>query len=229
MKFRQNDGQLRTNPPPRRYGVFVVTINLLLALIVLWSSQSDAAQKRLLLLGDSLTAGYGLPAKDGFAAQLQLALAERGFDVKVLDGGVSGDTSAGGLARLAWSLNDKPTHAVVELGANDALRGLSPQAMEKNLDQIVAQLKAAGAHVLVAGMRAPSNLGPNYRAAFEGAYRNVAERHAVALYPFFLEGLPGRRELILSDGLHPNAEGVALIVGNILPAVETLLKEGEPK
>ncbi len=188
-----------------------------------------AAEQRLLLLGDSLIAGYGLLAEDGFAAQLQRALSARGHNVQVLDAGVSGDTSAGGLARLGWSLADKPTHAIVELGANDALRGLSPQAMQRNLDAIVTQLRDAGAAVLLAGMRAPGNLGPEYRDAFEGAYRRVAEKHGIALYPFFLEGLPGRPELIQTDGLHPNADGVAVIVENIMPAVEALLAEGELK
>lgn len=225
----QRKGQLRTNPPHRRYGVYAAAVKLLLAIGLLWPIAGEAAQKRLLLLGDSLTAGYGLPAEDGFAAQLQQALTARGHDVLVLDAGVSGDTSAGGLARLGWSLADKPTHSVVELGANDALRGLSPTAMEQNLDQILVQLKDAGAHVLLAGMKAPQNLGVEYQEAFEGAYRRLSAKHDVGLYPFFLEGLPGCRDLILSDGLHPNAEGVALIVGNILPAVETLLKEGDPE
>jgi acyl-CoA thioesterase I len=205
---------------------------LVLALAMLWLPSADAfadtAEKRLLLLGDSLTAGYGLPSADGFAAQLQKALTDRGYEVQVLDAGVSGDTSAGGLSRLGWSLSDEPTHAVIELGANDALRGLSPEAMEDNLDAIITQLKDAGAAVLLAGMRAPPNLGPDYREEFEGAYRRLAEKHDVALYPFFLKGLPGKPELIQSDGLHPNAAGVAVIVENILPAVEALLAEGEP-
>jgi len=188
---------------------------------------ASASEKRLLLLGDSLTAGYGLPAKQGFAAQLQRALSARGHAVQVLNAGVSGDTSAGGLARLGWSLSENPTHAVVELGANDALRGLRPAAMEQNLDDIVAQLQDAGVAVLLAGMRAPANLGPEYREAFEGAYRRVAAKHDIALYPFFLEGLPGRSELIQTDGLHPNADGVAVIVETILPAVEDLLAKGE--
>lgn len=188
---------------------------------------ASASEKRLLLLGDSLTAGYGLPAKEGFAAQLQRALDARGHAVQVLNAGVSGDTSAGGLARLGWSLSENPTHAVVELGANDALRGLRPAAMEQNLDDIVAQLQDAGVAVLLAGMRAPANLGPEYREAFEGAYRRVAAKHDIALYPFFLEGLPGRSELIQTDGLHPNADGVAVIVETILPAVEDLLAKGE--
>ncbi|MCA8927673.1 MAG: arylesterase [Alphaproteobacteria bacterium] len=190
---------------------------------------AEAAGKRLLLLGDSLTAGYGLPTEDGFAAQLQRALADRGLDVAVLNAGVSGDTSAGGLARLDWSLAEKPTHAVVELGANDALRGLSPQAMEQNLDAIIRRLQEAGVTVLLAGMRAPANLGPDYRDAFEGAYTRLAAQYGIGLYPFFLKGLPGHPELIQSDGLHPNVAGVAVIVANILPAVETLLAKEQAR
>ena len=202
--------------------------NLVLAFCLV-SPAADAVEKRLLLLGDSLTAGYGLPQEDGFAAQLQQALQARGHTVQVINAGVSGDTSAGGLARLDWSLADKPTHALVELGANDALRGLSPAAMEQNLDGIITGLTNAGAKVLLAGMIAPRNLGPDYQAAFEGAYAKLAEKHQIALYPFFLEGVPGKPELIQADGLHPNAAGVAVIVERIMPVVEALLVTGDSK
>ena len=188
---------------------------------------AEAAEKRLLLLGDSLTAGYGLSENDGFAAQLQRPLRARGHAVQVINAGVSGDTSAGGLARLGWSLADKPTHALVELGANDALRGLSPAAMEQNLDGIITGLLDAGTEVLLAGMVAPRNLGPEYQAAFEGAYPRLAEKHQIALYPFFLEGLPGKSEFIQVDGLHPNAAGVAVIVKQMMPAIEALLATGD--
>lgn len=185
------------------------------------------AEKRLLLFGDSLTAGYGLPEDQGFAAQLQRALNARGHSVEVINAGVSGDTSAGGLARLDWSLAGKPTHALVELGANDALRGLDPGAMEQNLDAIITGMKEAGAKVLLAGMVAPRNLGPEYREEFEGAFPRLAEKHDIPLYPFFLEGLPGQASLIQADGLHPNAAGVAVIVENIMPSIEALLADGE--
>ena len=200
--------------------------NLVLA-FSLMGATAEAAEKRLLLLGDSLTAGYGLSENDGFAAQLQRTLHARGHAVQVINAGVSGDTSAGGLARLGWSLADKPTHALVELGANDALRGLSPAAMEQNLDGIITGLLYAGTEVLLAGMVAPRNLGPEYQAAFEGAYPRLAEKHQIALYPFFLEGLPGKSELIQADGLHPNAAGVAVIVKKMMPAIEALLATGD--
>jgi len=207
--------------------VLAVIVNLL-TLILFASPTADAAEKRLLLLGDSLIAGYGLPIEDGFATQLQRALIARGHDVAVLNASVSGDTSAGGLARLGWALAEKPTHSLVELGANDALRGLDPTAMERNLEQIVQQLQDAGSQVMLAGMRAPRNLGQKYRVAFEGAYIRLAEQYDVLLYPFFLEGLQGHGEYIQSDGLHPNAAGVAVVVANILPSIEALLSKEPP-
>jgi len=208
------------------YGVRYLLFNLALVLALV-ASEAEAAEKRLLLLGDSLIAGYGLPPGEGFAAQLERALDKRGYDVEVIDAGVSGDTTAGGLARLDWSLAADPTHAVVELGANDALRGLDPAAMKQNLDAIITRLKEQDVKALLAGMVAPRNLGPEYREAFEGAYAQLAEKHDILLYPFFLKGLQGKPELIQSDGLHPNAEGVAVIVENILPSIEKLLSEGD--
>lgn len=215
---------------PRRYGARSLLFNLILTFCLIGSlagGAASAAEKRLLLFGDSLTAGYGLSEEDGFAAQLQRALDARGHEVEIINAGVSGDTSAGGLARLEWSLASNPTHALVELGANDALRGLDPAAMEQNLDRIISGMQDAGAKVLLAGMVAPRNLGPEYREAFEGAFPRLAEKHDIALYPFFLEGLPGQNDLIQADGLHPNADGVAVIVERIMPAVEALLADGE--
>lgn len=216
---------------PSRYGVRVLVFNLILTLALIGSltagGPAAAAEKRLLLFGDSLTAGYGLSEDQGFAAQLQRALDAGGHTVEVINAGVSGDTSASGLARLDWSLASKPTHALVELGANDALRGLDPAAMERNLDGIITGMRNAGAKVLLAGMVAPRNLGPDYQQAFEGAFIRLAEKHGIALYPFFLEGLPGQTQLIQADGLHPNADGVAVIVERIMPAVEALLGDGD--
>ena len=214
--------------PSSRYGMRGLLFNLVLGLCLI-AGAASAAEKRLLLFGDSLTAGYGLSEEDGFASQLKQALDSRGHAVQVINAGLSGDTSAGGLARLGWSLADNPTHAVVELGANDALRGLSPDAMEKNLDGVVTGLKEAGVRVLLTGMEAPRNLGPEYQAAFEGVFPRIAANHQIALYPFFLEGLPGNTSLIQADGLHPNAAGVAVIVERILPSIEALLAEGAAK
>lgn len=184
---------------------------------------------RLMALGDSLTAGYGLPPADGFTARLQAALdaaaGTNGRKVEVLNAGVSGDTSAGGLARLDWALADRPDAAIVELGANDMLRGLSPEAARDNLDQILARLKQENVPVLFAGMRASPSLGADYVRRFDAIYPDLAERHGVDLYPFFLDGVAADRRLNQPDGLHPNAEGVAIIVERILPNVLKLLDQ----
>ncbi len=181
---------------------------------------------RILALGDSLTAGYGLAPKDSFPSQLEAALRARGHDVRIINAGVSGDTSAGGLARLDWSLADKPQFAIVELGANDGLRGLDSKQLRKNLDAILTRLNQAGVKVLLTGMLAPLNYGPAYRESFSQVYPDLARKHAVALYPFFLDGVARDPALNQSDGLHPNPQGVAIIVGRILPMVETMLKGG---
>ncbi len=178
---------------------------------------------RLLLLGDSLFAGYGLSSGQGFAAVLKNALQQRGMEVTIVDGAVSGDTTAGGLARLDWLLAEKPTHAVVELGANDALRGLPPEQAYRNLDAIMKKLDEAGVEVLIAGMLAPPNLGTEYGDAFAGIYTRLAEKYDVPLYPFFLEGVALDPALNQPDRIHPNAKGVAVIVERILSHVETLL------
>ncbi|OJX81787.1 arylesterase [Magnetospirillum sp. 64-120] len=192
------------------------------------ASTKAAAPVTLLALGDSLTAGYGLPATDSFPSQLQKALQAKGRAVRVVNAGVSGDTSAGGLARLDWALADKPQTAIVALGANDGLRGLDPAKMEANLDAIVTKLQNAGVKVLLAGMEAPPNLGPDYGQAFRGAYARVAERRKVAFYPFFLDGVAANPALNQKDGLHPTAQGVAIIVGRMMPTVEKLLDQVRP-
>lgn len=182
-----------------------------------------AAPCRIAVLGDSLTAAYGLPLEDGFPARLEAALRARGHDCVIVDAGVSGDTSAGGRARLDWVLADRPSHLLVELGANDGLRALPPEQLEANLDAIVATATARGVSVMLAGMLAPPNLGEAYGEAFAGAYRRVAERHGVPLYPFFLDGVAAVPELNQSDGIHPNAQGVREIVARILPSIEAWL------
>lgn len=178
---------------------------------------------RVLVLGDSLASGYGLAAADGFVAQLGRALAARGHDAVAVDAAVSGDTTAGGLARLEWALAGGADAAIVELGANDALRGIDPAASRANLDAILSRLAAEGLPVLLAGMAAPRNLGADYVAAFDGMYGELARAHGAILYPFFLEGVALQPALNQADGLHPNAEGVARMVAGILPQVEALL------
>lgn len=175
--------------------------------------------------GDSLTAGYGLAPGQGFPEKLQARLRERGHDVKVMNAGVSGDTTAAGLARLDWAIGEAADAVIVELGANDALRGLAPAQTASNLDEIVGRLRGRGIPVLVAGMLAPRNLGPDYAAAFEPVFGDVAARHDAVFYPFFLDGVAAEASLNQADGMHPNADGIEVIVERILPAVETLIAE----
>lgn len=187
------------------------------------ASVSAGRRIRLVALGDSLTAGYGLPRGDGFVARLEEALKAEGRDVEVIDAGVSGDTTDMGLARLDWSVPADADVVIVELGANDALRGLPPAEARRNLDTIVARLSERGQKVLVAGMIAPRNLGAAYGAAFDPIFAEVAAKHDALLYPFFLDGVALHPERTLPDGLHPNAEGVRVIVRSILPKVRELL------
>ena len=186
---------------------------------------AGSAPLRLLAFGDSLVHGYGLAAEDAFPAQLERALRGEGYRVEVLNGGNSGDTTAAALARLDWVLSDRPDVAIVELGANDGLRGLDPGETYRNLDAILSRLKAEGIAVLLAGMLAPRNLGAGYVEAFDAVYPRLAEAHGVALYPFFLDGVAMQPDLNQDDGIHPNAAGVALVVARILPAVVRLIED----
>ena len=182
---------------------------------------------RILAFGDSLTAGFNLPSGDAFPVKLEAALKAKGYAVQVVNAGVSGDTTAGGRARLEWTLADRPDYApdyaIVELGANDALRGLDPELTYGNLDAILARLQGRKVKVLLAGMLAPRNLGDAYVRAFDAIYPRLQAKYGVALYPFFLDGVALHPELTLPDGMHPNAQGVDRIVTGILPAVERLL------
>jgi len=201
---------------------------LALALVLLLPASAWAEGLRLLVLGDSLTAGYNLPQDAAFPVQLEHALREKGHDVTVLNAGVSGDTTAGGRARLDWVLAEAPDAAIVALGANDGLRGLDPVQMRENLTAIVRSLKSREIQVMIAGMLAPLNLGRNYGDAFNAVFPDVAERTGVLFYPFFLEGVAGDPALNQPDGLHPTAEGVAVMVATILPKVEELLQKANP-
>ena len=183
------------------------------------------AGSTIVALGDSLTAGYGLPSGQGFAGQLQDTLRARGHDVTVIDAGVSGDTSTGGLARLDWSVPEDADAVIVELGANDALRGLDPSITRKALSDIVKRLKARGQRVLLAGMKAPPNLGDDYAEEFDVIYPELAAAEEVLFYPFFLDGVAADPALNQADGIHPSADGVAKIVEKILPSVETLIAQ----
>jgi acyl-CoA thioesterase-1 len=174
---------------------------------------------QILAFGASIVAGYGLDEQDALPAQLEQALRARGIEATVVNGGVSGETSAGGLARLDWALADDPDLVIVDLGGNDALRGIDPGTTEANLEAIVARLRAEKRGVLLAGMLAPPNLGADYADAFNAAFRNVAERHDVVFYPFILDGVVMNPSLNQDDGIHPNAAGVKVIVERVLPYV----------
>ena len=178
----------------------------------------------IVALGDSLTAGYGLPPKEAFTTRLEQRLKANGLNVEVVNAGVSGDTSKGGLARIDWSVPDGTRLVIVELGANDALRGISPAATAKNLDAIISRLSQRGIAVLLTGMLAPPNMGQDYEAAFNAIYLELGKKHNVPLYPFFLEGVAADPKLNQADGIHPNAAGTAVIIERLSPLVEKLVR-----
>ena len=208
------------------------TILPALALTVCLLNGAGAAERtiRILAFGDSLTQGYGVPPGLDFPNQLEHALKAKGLNVAIINAGVSGDTSAGGLARLDWSIGDPkttPDAAIVELGANDGLRGLAPVEMEKNLDGILAKLKARKIAVLLAGMKSPRNLGASYAAEYDAVFPRLAKKYDVLFYPFFLDGVVLDRTLIQPDGLHPNPKGVEVIVKAIAPSVVKLVQQAQ--
>ena len=189
------------------------------------SSRTEAASRpiRLVALGDSLMAGYNLPENAAFPAVLEKALKAKGHNVEIANAGVSGDTAMGGLDRLAWSVPDGTDGVIVELGANDMLRGLDPAIKRRAIESIVERLRARNIPVMLAGMFASRNLGADYARRFDSLYRDIAEKHGVVLYPFFLDGIVGDRALNLPDGVHPSAKGVEVIAERILPTVESFL------
>ena len=206
------------------YGLWRKLVNLGMALVTLSCLGTPAgAATRILALGDSLTAGYGVPAGDAFPVRLQAWLRDHGVAAEVINAGVSGDTSAGGLARLDWSLTQPADAVLVEFGANDALRGIDPQETYKNLDQILSRLDGRHAKVLLLGMQAPANWGADYQQAFGAIFPALAERHHALLYPFFLDGVALDPALNQPDGLHPNARGVEVIVDRVGPYVLRLI------
>jgi acyl-CoA thioesterase-1 len=179
----------------------------------------------VLAFGDSLTAGLGLPANDAFPARLQAKLQSEGIAVDVVNGGVSGDTTTDGLARLDWSLADKPDFVILALGANDALRGIDPKIVRANLDAMIDRIKTSGARILLLGMLAPTNWGAQYEHEFDSIYPELAKAHDVPLYPFFLDGVAMNPALNQPDGMHPNQRGVAIMVDRIAPLVAKLVEQ----
>lgn len=204
------------------------------SMIAMPASAAPAAPERLVLaFGDSLTAGYRLKPTESFPAQLEAALRADGLKVRVHNAGVSGDTTSGGKARLAWVLNglkQKPDLAILELGANDMLRGQNPKLTEANLDAMLAEFNKRGIPVVLAGMFASQNLGVRYFDEFNGIFPKLAKKHGATLYPFFMKGVVFNKPLLLDDGIHPNRQGVAVIAKNMLPVVKAeLLKRPAPK
>ncbi|MBD8555457.1 arylesterase [Rhizobium sp. CFBP 8762] len=173
--------------------------------------------------GDSLMAGYQLPAQDSFAAKLEAALRAKGHDIVIANAGVSGDTTSGGLARIDWSVPDGTKAVILELGANDALRGIPPEQTEKNLDQMITKLKARGIAVLLVGIMVPPNMGGDFGTRFNPIYKRLAQKHDLMLYPFFLDGVVTKRNLQLDDGMHPNAAGIDVMVERFLPLAERFI------
>lgn len=210
---------------PARFAKVAHRLMLFAAMILPHVASATAASRPITILafGDSLTAGYGVKPSESFPAQLQMALEAKGHKVSVVNAGVSGDTTSGGLERLDWALNPKPDAVIMELGANDALRGLDPKVPRENLDKMLADLKAKGIPVLLTGMKAPNNWGDDYAKAFDAIFPDLAAKYGIPLYPFFLEGVALDPSLTQPDGLHPTGKGVAQIVKRILPDVEALL------
>lgn len=201
------------------YAVLLVTLGM--------AAPATAQDVHILAFGDSLTAGYGLPRGQGFAPQLEDSLRRNGVRAVVTDAGVSGDTAAAGRARLKWTLDGlkrKPDLAIVALGANDMLRGLSPQQTRADMDAILAEFRKRDIKVMIAGMLASPNLGRGYGAEYNSIFPDLARRYDTELYPFFLAGVVGNRRLNLPDGVHPNFQGIKVMVGNILPTVRRALK-----
>jgi acyl-CoA thioesterase I len=199
----------------------------MIAAVAMAVSAAHAAPTKILALGTSLTQGLGVPPGLDLTAVLQARLKASGLDVNVINAGVSGDTSAGGLARLDWSLADRPQAAIIELGSNDALRGQSPAETEKNLAAILSRLRAEHVAVLLTGMKAPRNLGPEYAAQFDAIYPKLAKEFGVLFYPFILDGVAANPKLNQADGIHPNSAGVKIIADRIMPYVKQLVLEAK--
>ncbi len=201
----------------------VQALALALLVVLALAPAAEARALRVVALGDSLTAGYGLPPGQSFADALQGALKAQGFAVEIVNAGVSGDTAAGGLSRFDWSVPEGTDALILELGANDMLRGHDPAETEKSLAEILEKARARHIPTLIAGMRAAPNLGPDYQQRFDAIYPDLAKRYGVALYPFFLAGVAGDPKLNQPDGLHPTRDGVTRVVAAMLPTVEHFL------
>lgn len=215
---------MRDHSPARRAAVIAAAV--VLSYATAGTAEADnpvSAPLTLVAFGDSLTAGLGVPVDEAYPARLERRLREHGFTYRVVNAGVSGDTTAGGLRRVDWVLKSRPRIVILALGANDGLRGLAPERTRDNLAQIIERLQAAGATVVLAGMRVPPNYGDEYAAAFAAIFPDLARRYGLPLIPFFLDGVAANPALNQSDGIHPNAEGYQVIVDHIWPILRPLL------
>ncbi len=209
--------------------VAVVLFLGLAGIVAALPAQANGDTIKLVAFGDSLVAGYGLPARDSFPVRLEAALKAKGHNVSVVNAGVSGDTTAAGLARFDWAVPDDADAVILELGANDALRGITPEQTRKNLTAILTKLKDRKIPVLIAGMRAPANWGTDYQSTFDNIFPKLAETYNAILYPFFLDGVVLDAKLNQSDGMHPNRAGVDVIVSRILPTVRKLIEQARSR
>ena len=216
--------------PVQRAAAILLTVSLTIC-GVLGPGRAAAADKpvKIVVLGDSLSAGYGLPVQDAFPSKLQAALKAKGIATEMINAGVSGDTATGGLERFDWSVPPDADAVILELGANDALRGVDPGVTRAALEQILSKIDARKIPVLLAGMKSPPNMGPDYVAKFDGMYPDLAKKHDAIFYPFFLDGVAANEKLNQRDGMHPNPQGVDVIVKNILPKVEELIAKAKAR
>ena len=220
----------RTFAGASHIGALTAVFNMMMAAVVLLGAASPAGAAdrralRVVAFGDSLMAGFQIGLRDAFPARLEQALKAKGYDVEVANAGVSGDTTAAGLARVDWAIPDGTDAVILEFGANDMMRGMDPAEARRNLDRMITRIKAKGATVLLAGMRSLGNWGPDYVQRFEAIFPDLARQHGLTLYPFFLDGIVGVAGLNLPDGIHPNPRGVDRIVLGILPTVEQIIAQ----
>jgi acyl-CoA thioesterase-1 len=206
-----------------RFKALIAALCLSLGVATASALPASADEIKIVGFGDSLMAAYNLQSDEGFPARLQAALRDRGHEVSIIDAGVSGDTTSGGLARLDWSIPDGIDGVILELGANDALRGLPPEKTRENLEAMIVRLKQRGITVLLAGMLAPPNMGAGYETVFNQIYPDLAAKHDLIFYPFFLDGVTGNPEMLLSDGMHPNVNGINTMVQKFVPVAEEFL------
>jgi acyl-CoA thioesterase I len=225
LRFYADQRSTKNGAPSRRRKLYLASLAALCAVAwLLHAPEAKADPVKIVAFGDSLTAGLGLPAQDSFPSKLTAALKAKGYDVTIVNAGVSGDTTSAALARLDWSVSAGTQAVILEFGANDAFRGVLPAIVNQNLDEIIRRLKARNIEVLLAGMLAPPNLGADYVTAFDAIYPALAKKNGLILMPFFLKGVAGVSGLNQADGVHPTAAGVDVVVKVILPSAEALIQ-----